>query len=59
MTYIFRPAPKDEDEMMQAIFECIDRLMRIVRPRKLLYMAIDGVVSKIIFVYLDNCIAKI
>lgn len=40
-----RPAPKDEDEMMEAIFECIDRLFRIVRPRKLLYMAIDGVVS--------------
>lgn len=41
----YRPAPKDEDEMMEAIFECIDRLFRIVRPRKLLYMAIDGVVS--------------
>lgn len=40
----YRPAPKNEDEMMVAIFECIDRLFRIVRPRKLLYMAIDGVV---------------
>jgi len=40
-----RPAPKNEDEMMIAIFECIDRLFRIVRPRKVLYMAIDGVVS--------------
>lgn len=40
-----RPAPKNEEEMMEAIFECIDRLFRIVRPRKLLYMAIDGVVS--------------
>ena len=39
-----RPAPKNEEEMMLAIFECIDRLFRIVRPRKLLYMAIDGVV---------------
>lgn len=43
-----RPAPKNEDEMMVAIFECIDRLFRIVRPRKVLYMAIDGVVSDII-----------
>lgn len=40
-----RPAPKDEDEMMVAIFEAIDRLLNIVRPRKLLYMAVDGVVS--------------
>jgi len=45
----FRPAPKNEDEMMLAIFECIDRLFRIVRPRKLLYMAVDGVVRKIIY----------
>lgn len=38
-----KPAPKNEDEMMIAIFDCIDRLFSIVRPRKLLYMAIDGV----------------
>lgn len=41
----FRPAPKNEDEMMVAIFEYIDRIFNIVRPRRLLYMAIDGVVS--------------
>ena len=40
----FRPAPENEDEMMEAIFEYIDRIFNIVRPRKLLYMAIDGVV---------------
>lgn len=41
-----RPPPKNEDEMMCAIFECIDRLFHIVRPRKLLYMAIDGVAPR-------------
>lgn len=41
-----RPAPKNEDEMMILIFEYIDRIFSIVRPRKLLYMAIDGVVCK-------------
>lgn len=40
-----RPAPRDEDEMMVAIFESIDRMLNIVRPRKILYMAIDGTVS--------------
>lgn len=46
MIDVCRPAPKNEDEMMHAIFDEIDRLMNIIRPRKLLYMAIDGVVSK-------------
>ena len=41
-----RPPPKNEDEMMILIFECIDRLFAIVRPRKLLYMAIDGVAPR-------------
>lgn len=48
-TLRFRPAPKNEDEMMVAIFEYIDRIFNIVRPRRLLYMAIDGVVSIDIF----------
>ncbi|ALC47921.1 Rat1 [Drosophila busckii] len=41
-----KPAPKNEEEMMVAIFDCIDRLFGIVRPRKLLYMAIDGVAPR-------------
>ena len=31
-----------EDEMMLRIFDYIDKLVQIIRPQKLLFMAIDG-----------------
>lgn len=34
------------EEMMEAIFAYIDRIFAIVRPRRLLYMAIDGVAPR-------------
>ncbi|KAJ3204803.1 5'-3' exoribonuclease 2 [Entophlyctis luteolus] len=40
------PAPPSEDAMMLAIFAYIDRILAIVRPRRLLFMAIDGVAPR-------------
>ena len=41
-----RPAPETEDDMYLAIFDYLDRVFAIARPRKLLYMAIDGVAPR-------------
>ncbi|GAA5956490.1 hypothetical protein JCM3765_003461 [Sporobolomyces pararoseus] len=41
-----KPAPKNEDEMMKEIFAYTDRVVSMVRPRKLLMMAIDGVAPR-------------
>ena len=37
-----QPSPTTFDEVFQCIFDYIDRLFVMVRPRKLLYMAIGG-----------------
>lgn len=39
-------APQSEVEMFNNIFAYIDKLMRIVKPKKILYMAIDGVAPR-------------
>jgi len=41
-----RPPPNTEDEMMLEIFHYIDRLFNVVRPRRLVYFAIDGVAPR-------------
>jgi 5'-3' exoribonuclease 2 len=38
--------PESEDEMMVKIMEYIDRLFGMIRPRKVLFMAIDGVAPR-------------
>ena len=41
-----RPAPRNEDEIFVCIFDAIDRIFNTIRPRKVLYMAIDGVAPR-------------
>ena len=41
-----KPAPKNEEEMFVEIFLYIDRIFSVVRPRRLIYMAVDGVAPR-------------
>lgn len=41
-----KPAPPTENDMMKAVFKYLDRIMAMVRPRRLLYLAVDGVAPR-------------
>lgn len=38
--------PSSEDEMIRNIFNCIDHVFCMVRPRKVIYLAVDGVAPR-------------
>jgi 5'-3' exoribonuclease 2 len=40
------PVPETEDEMCMQMFRYVDRLFNIVRPRKLLFIGVDGVAPR-------------
>ncbi|KAJ2767215.1 5'-3' exoribonuclease 2, partial [Coemansia nantahalensis] len=41
-----KEAPATEEEMMLEVFKCLDRVFNLIRPRKLVYMALDGVAPR-------------
>ncbi|KAK0461903.1 exoribonuclease 2 [Desarmillaria tabescens] len=41
-----KPAPETEEDMMMEVFKYTERVVNMIRPRKLLFMAIDGVAPR-------------
>jgi len=41
-----KPPPRNEEEMFEAIFEYTEKVMSMVRPRHLVFLAIDGVAPR-------------
>jgi len=41
-----KPAPTTDIEMFNNIFEYVDKVMSIVKPKRILYLAIDGVAPR-------------
>lgn len=41
-----KPPPQTEEEMFDAIFEYTEKVMAMVKPRELVYLAIDGVAPR-------------
>lgn len=41
-----KPPPENEDEMLLAVFEYTNRVLNMARPRKVLYIAVDGVAPR-------------
>ena len=40
------PQPKSENEIFNNIYEYTDKVIKIVKPQKLIYFAIDGVAPR-------------